>query len=66
MTIDWKVAFPLYPEYRILSMVWYVPLLSPMQNAIEKSVINNRGPTLNIEEVVYFNSLFGEYAHNRR
>jgi nitrate reductase beta subunit len=33
MAIDWKVAFPLHPEYRTLPMVWYVPPLSPIQSA---------------------------------
>jgi nitrate reductase beta subunit len=33
MAMDWKVAFPLHPEYRTLPMVWYVPPLSPIQNA---------------------------------
>src|SRR5690606_26938491 len=28
MAMDWKVAFPLHPEYRTLPMVWYVPPLS--------------------------------------
>ncbi|MFI5003244.1 MAG: nitrate reductase subunit beta, partial [Reyranellales bacterium] len=35
MAIDWKIAFPLHPEYRTLPMVWYVPPLSPIQNAVE-------------------------------
>ena len=35
MAIDWKVAFPLHPEYRTLPMVWYVPPLSPIQSAAE-------------------------------
>lgn len=26
---EWKIAFPLHPEYRTLPMVWYVPTLSP-------------------------------------
>ena len=30
MAIDWKIAFPLHPEYRTLPMVWYVPPLSPI------------------------------------
>ncbi len=34
MAIDWKVAFPLHPEYRTLPMVWYVPPLSPVISAI--------------------------------
>jgi len=33
MAMDWKVAFPLHPEYRTLPMVWYVPPLSPLQAA---------------------------------
>ena len=35
MAVDWKVAFPLHPEYRTLPMVWYVPPLSPVQSAAE-------------------------------
>lgn len=34
MAIDWKVAFPLHPEYRTLPMVWYVPPLSPIQSVV--------------------------------
>jgi nitrate reductase beta subunit len=33
MALDWKIAFPLHPEYRTLPMVWYVPPLSPIQSA---------------------------------
>ena len=33
--MDWKIAFPLHPEYRTLPMVWYVPPLSPIQAAAE-------------------------------
>jgi nitrate reductase beta subunit len=35
MAMDWKVAFPLHPEYRTLPMVWYIPPLSPVQNAAQ-------------------------------
>ena len=35
MAMDWKVALPLHPEYRTLPMVWYIPPLSPIQNAVE-------------------------------
>ena len=31
MAMEWKVAFPLHPEYRTLPMVWYIPPLSPIQ-----------------------------------
>ena len=43
MAIDWKVAFPLHPEYRTLPMVWYVPPLSPVQNAAEAGKIGMEG-----------------------
>jgi len=33
MAMEWKVAFPLHPEYRTLPMVWYVPPLSPINEA---------------------------------
>src|SRR3546814_2388703 len=39
MAMDWKVAFPLHPEYRTLPMVWYVPPLSPIQSAAEQGDI---------------------------
>jgi len=32
LAMDWKIAFPLHPEYRTLPMVWYVPPLSPIQS----------------------------------
>jgi nitrate reductase beta subunit len=35
MAMEWQVAFPLHPEYRTLPMVWYVPPLSPVQQAAE-------------------------------
>jgi nitrate reductase / nitrite oxidoreductase, beta subunit len=36
MAVEWQIAFPLHPEYRTLPMVWYVPPLSPIQNAAEQ------------------------------
>ena len=35
MAMEWKVAFPLHPEYRTLPMVWYIPPLSPLKAAAE-------------------------------
>lgn len=35
MAMEWKVAFPLHPEYRTLPMVWYIPPLSPVKAAAE-------------------------------
>jgi nitrate reductase beta subunit len=43
LAIDWKVAFPLHPEYRTLPMVWYVPPLSPIQAAAEAGHIGFDG-----------------------
>lgn len=42
MAIDWKVAFPLHPEYRTLPMVWYIPPLSPIQSAAAQGKIPTR------------------------
>jgi nitrate reductase beta subunit len=36
MAVDWKIAFPLHPEFRTLPMVWYVPPLSPVQSQMEQ------------------------------
>ncbi|MFZ1992378.1 MAG: nitrate reductase subunit beta [Alphaproteobacteria bacterium] len=43
MAMDWRIAFPLHPEYRTLPMVWYVPPLSPIQSAAEKGQIDIEG-----------------------
>ncbi len=43
MAMDWKIAFPLHPEYRTLPMVWYIPPLSPIQNAAEAGAIGMDG-----------------------
>ncbi len=40
---QWKLAFPLHPEFRTLPMVWYVPPLSPIQNAAEKHHVGFEG-----------------------
>jgi nitrate reductase beta subunit len=43
MAIEWKIAFPLHPEFRTLPMIWYVPPLSPVQNAIDQGKLKT-GP----------------------
>lgn len=43
MAMDWKVAFPLHPEYRTLPMVWYIPPLSPIQNAHTSGQLGDGG-----------------------
>jgi nitrate reductase beta subunit len=46
MAMEWKVAFPLHPEYRTLPMVWYVPPLSPISAAASAGqiAVNNGMP----------------------
>jgi nitrate reductase beta subunit len=46
MAMEWKVAFPLHPEYRTLPMVWYVPPLSPISSAASAGqiAVNNNMP----------------------
>ncbi len=41
MAMEWKVAFPLHPEYRTLPMVWYIPPLSPIKNAAEAGMLGH-------------------------
>lgn len=36
MAMDWKIAFPLHPEFRTLPMMWYVPPLSPVQSQLDQ------------------------------
>jgi nitrate reductase beta subunit len=43
MAMDWKVAFPLHPEYRTLPMVWYVPPLSPISSAANSGLLGMNG-----------------------
>ncbi|MGE5517914.1 MAG: nitrate reductase subunit beta [Bacteroidota bacterium] len=43
MAMDWKVAFPLHPEYRTLPMVWYIPPLSPIQGRADSGAVGVNG-----------------------
>jgi nitrate reductase beta subunit len=43
MAVEWKIAFPLHPEYRTLPMVWYVPPLSPIQSHANAGAIETVG-----------------------
>jgi nitrate reductase beta subunit len=51
MAIEWKIAFPLHPEYRTLPMVWYVPPLSPVQSAAEAGKIGFDGELPDIRKL---------------
>jgi nitrate reductase beta subunit len=41
MAVDWKIAFPMHPEFRTLPMVWYVPPLSPVQSHIDQGALSS-------------------------
>jgi nitrate reductase beta subunit len=43
MAVEWKIAFPLHPEYRTLPMVWYVPPLSPIQSHANAGAVETVG-----------------------
>jgi nitrate reductase beta subunit len=43
MAMDWKVAFPLHPEFRTLPMVWYIPPLSPISAAANSGALGSFG-----------------------
>lgn len=53
MAMEWKIAFPLHPEYRTLPMVWYVPPLSPIQGAMNKGQVkrDSGGILPNLEDL---------------
>lgn len=51
MALEWKVAFPLHPEYRTLPMVWYIPPLSPIQSALETGLIGESGIIPEVKEL---------------
>jgi nitrate reductase beta subunit len=40
----YRVALPLHPEYRTMPMVWYVPPLSPMVDALAASGLDAEHP----------------------
>ena len=51
MAMEWKVAFPLHPEYRTLPMVWYAPPLSPIQSAAESGRIGYNGAIPDVDQL---------------
>ena len=53
MAMEWKVAFPLHPEYRTMPMVWYVPPLSPIQSAVQAKHIGFDGTAARLSEAAH-------------
>ena len=51
MAMEWKVAFPLHPEFRTLPMVWYVPPLSPISAAANSGLLGKNGAIPDVSEL---------------
>ncbi len=51
LAIEWKIAFPLHPEYRTLPMVWYVPSLSPVISATETGKTGTNGIIPDVDQL---------------
>jgi nitrate reductase beta subunit len=51
MAMEWKVAFPLHPEYRTLPMVWYVPPLSPISAAANSGMLGANGALPDVSQL---------------
>ena len=51
MAMDWKVAFPLHPEFRTLPMVWYVPPLSPISAAANSGHLGTNGEIPDVSQL---------------
>ena len=51
MAMEWKIAFPLHPEYRTLPMVWYVPPLSPISAAASSGQIGASGALPDVRQL---------------
>jgi nitrate reductase beta subunit len=51
MAMEWKVAFPLHPEYRTLPMVWYVPPLSPISAAANSGALGANGEIPDVSQL---------------
>src|SRR5699024_12365239 len=47
---DYKVALPLHPEYRTMPMVWYIPPLSPVVDAVSETGEDGEGQENRSEE----------------
>lgn len=51
MAVEWKIAFPLHPEYRTLPMVWYTPPLSPIQEQAQSGKIGMNGMIPDVDDL---------------
>ena len=51
MAVEWQVALPLHPEYRTLSMVWYVPSLSPITAVANAGHVGTNGEIPDVNQL---------------
>lgn len=51
MISKWKIALPLHPEFRTLPMVWYVPPLSPIAQAVDVGKLSVKGFIPDVESL---------------
>ena len=51
MIVEWGIALPLHPEFRTLPMVWYVPPLSPIAEAVDAGKISGEGFLPKVDEL---------------
>tara|TARA_B100000929_G_C15445791_1_gene399512 strand:- start:18 stop:1175 length:1158 start_codon:yes stop_codon:yes gene_type:complete len=54
MAKEWKIAFPIHPEYRTLPMMWYVPPLSPVQSQIDKGNVETANGVIPTADALRF------------
>ena len=53
MICKWGVALPLHPGFRTLPMVWYVPPLSPIAQAVDAGKLSLKGRSSGCRKSAY-------------
>jgi nitrate reductase beta subunit len=66
MAMEWKIAFPLHPEYRTLPMVWYIPPLSSISAAVDAGHIGFDGAIPDVESLRIPVKYLANHADRRR
>ena len=69
LIVEYKVALPLHPEYRTMPMVWYIPPLSPVVDALTRDRARRRGrrqPVRRHRRAAHPGGVPGRAVHRRR
>ena len=69
LIVDYQVALPLHPEYRTMPMVWYIPPLSPMVEALSDTGHDGedgRQPVRRHRRAAHPGGVPGRTVHRRR